>query len=129
MPWLERPVEGHPPLLPRGRIRAAQEQCLQSRQGRIVRTASADVRRLNVATSRARCVATIVASPVLLTPGLPHPGTDAPGQSLLPLPGAGGGRPARDGPPGCRQSPTQGPARQPMRTQLHVVYRSAYAIN
>ena len=44
--------------------------------------------RLNVATSRARCVAAIVASPVLLTPDCRTPRADAPRQPLLPLPGA-----------------------------------------
>ena len=57
--------------------------------------------RLNVATSRARCVAAIVASPRPPHARLPHPGADASGQPLLPVPGAGGGatmRHGRDGP-------------------------------
>ena len=47
--------------------------------------------RLNVATSRARCVCVLVGSPELFAPECQTPKADATGQRLLPLPGVGGG--------------------------------------
>ncbi len=41
--------------------------------------------RLNVATSRARCAAFVVASPRLLAAGVPHPAADAPRQRAVPF--------------------------------------------